>query len=177
MTKPCLSLLVILFAACGGGPGTGPVDQSTAETYCQEDCDHQASCDSTVDVTACVNDCVTEVVGVIREDVFADVTDCTTALACGAASDACFDDNCAPTSAHEAYESRCREAFAACDLSTEEIDGACETSPSTSASDVGYLCALTPEIMDELSACMDEADCQAILTCEQNVAEARGIDL
>jgi hypothetical protein len=177
MSKLRLILAFAFLAACGGGPGTGPVDHATAEEHCQAECEHEASCDSAVDVPDCTSSCVDDVEGVIREDVFVDVTDCVAGLECGVSDDICFEENCAPTSAHDAYEADCRAALAGCDLGAAEIDQACETDPADSSDgDTGFLCALTPEIVDALAVCFDEADCQAIFTCYDEVAAEQGID-
>jgi hypothetical protein len=169
-----LSLLVVLFAACGGGASTAPVDHATAEQYCQEDCDHQASCDGMIDAATCTSECMSVVEGIFREDVLADVTECSTALACGADQYACFEDNCTPTSTHEAYESRCREVLAGCDVSAADIEGECETTAMPRIG-VGTVCAVAPEVLDEMIACFDE-DCEAIAACEQAVVDAHRAD-
>jgi hypothetical protein len=179
-TKLALVVPFLFLVACGGGGGgsSGPVDQETAADYCQQGCDRELECDPTTDVNMCVSDCVDDVSDLIREDVFIAVTDCETALACDATSNSCFVDNCSPTSTHTSYETHCREALAQCDLSADQLDGACETTPAASdgtGDGVGYLCALVPSIISELDACFDEPDCVAIANCYDEVAAAHGL--
>jgi hypothetical protein len=179
-TKLGLVVPFLFLVACGGGGGgsTGPVDQETAADYCQQGCDREAECDPTTDVTQCVSDCVDDVCDLIREDVFIAVTECTVEAACGA-DDTCFVDNCSPTSSHTAYEEHCREALAQCDLSADQLDGTCETTPSsgsgTAGDDTGFLCGIVPSIINELDACFDEPDCVAIANCFDEVAAAHGL--
>ena len=170
-------LLAATTAACGDdGPGTGPITAADAEPGCRSGCERDAMCDPEGEtVEACTADCVSDVAGWVRADAFESITDCIAALACTASDDACVT-TCSPTSAHETYEARCREVFAACG-SAEEVGNLCETTPTTGG-DTGFLCLVTPAIMDEFTACIPAGtDCKTGLACIQAAAGAHGIDL
>ncbi len=150
------------------------MDADTAADYCRQGCEHDVECGTATDVELCTSDCVGDVTGVVREDAFIDITNCFTGLECGTNDDACFAE-CTPTSTHEDYETRCRETLGACDLSAAEIDGICEVTPNPAA-ETGFLCVITPSILEEVDACFDEPDCTAQLTCMQTVFESNGVD-
>ena len=181
MRSICLLATFGLAAAACGGADTGPVTMDEAQDVCQRTCDHDHACDPTSDVTTCVDECVADITGWVRADVIEAAADCEVALACDASDDSCFEDACEPTSAHDAYETRCRERFAECGVSGTDLDSICEVTPGgssgTSGGDVGFFCVVAPSIMDDFTACFDEADCNAIQTCFQQVASANGIDL
>ncbi len=161
--------------ACGGGDSTGPVSMDTAQEGCAADCQHRIECGSTEPLAACTAECVASVTGVIREDVFNDVVDCTTQLACGASDDAC-EALCSPTSAHERYEAACRAVFGSC-LDPTELNDLCSVTP-TGSGDAGAFCYFAPVIIDEFTACVPAgATCEAAITCFQNVATAHNIDI
>lgn len=175
MSKFVAMALVLGAMACGGGDSTGPVSMDTAQAGCQADCQHNIDCGSTEPLADCTTDCVGDVTGVIREDVFNDIVDCNTALACGASDDAC-EALCEPTSAHDRYEAACRAMFATCP-DTVDVNELCSVRP-TGASDAGFFCYLTPAIVDEFTACLPSGGtCSAALSCMSGVAETRGVDL
>jgi hypothetical protein len=171
MTKHGLRLTILsvmtaaaALAACGGG-GAGAVDEATAEEGCQQICDHDVACGDPEDPT-CVTECMDDVVGVIREDVFQDVSDCIGALECGVSDDECL--VCTPTATHEEYEARCREELPACGVPVDELDSICEVSPSPDG-EVGYYCLIATNIIADLTACFDEPDCNAMAACFEQV--------
>lgn len=167
--RTCLfASLFVVAAACGGEGGAGPVDQSTAEDGCQQICDYDVACGDTAD-PACVQECTDDVVGVFREDVFLDAVECVTALECDASDDICLT-QCEPTSTHQQYEDRCREELAACGVTGDGLDESCEVTPMVE-SDIGFFCILATPIIEDLLACFDEPDCQAIATCQQAVID------
>ncbi len=169
-----IASLLLLAAACGGGGGAGPIDQATAEDVCQQVCDRDVECGDPAD-PMCVADCADGLAGVIREDVIEDALACTLAAECDAVDDCELE--CSPTSTHTAYEAHCREALGACDISTEALDGICEVNygPGPDGDQVGSLCLFATPIIDDLDACMDEPDCNAIAACIQAVSD--GLDL
>lgn len=161
--------------ACGGGDSTGPVSMDTAQDGCAADCQHRIECGSTTPLAECTAECVASVTGVIREDVFNDVVDCSTQLACGASNDAC-EALCTPTAAHDRYEAACRGVFATC-LDPAELASLCSVRP-TGSGDAGFFCYVTPSIIDEFTACLPAgAACGTASTCLQNVATAHHIDI
>ncbi|MEZ4398993.1 MAG: hypothetical protein R3B06_03195 [Kofleriaceae bacterium] len=163
--------LTLLLAACGGDD-TGPVSMADAEAGCRAVCQHELDCGSAVVVDSCTASCVANVTGVVRADVFTDATSCRTALACGAADTSCR--TCTPTASHTAFEARCRALYDTC-LPPAQAASVCsvELNPDST---VGGLCALTPAIMDELTACLpDGTTCATATTCLQNVLRAYGI--
>ena len=123
----------------------------TAQDGCAADCQHRIDCGSTTPLAECTAECVASVTGVIREDVFNDVVDCSTQLACGASNDAC-EALCTPTAAHERYEAACRGVFAAC-LDPTELNNLCSVTP-TGSGDAGSFCYFAPSIIDEFTACV-----------------------
>lgn len=181
MTK--ITLLVasatLLFTACGdsggGGGSTNAVTEGQAEPLCNQGCTYDLECDPTADpVETCVAECLDAVVGVYREDVFIDVTNCATGLACDASDDECFAD-CAPTASHNAYETACREALGECDLGPADIDGICEVTPNAETDD-GFFCVIAPAIMDDLSTCFVDGTCQDYSTCLQATLDENGVN-
>jgi len=161
-------LFAIVLAACGGH-GTGPVSNDVAVDYCGDICARDATCDPTTTETleACTADCVAEVMG-FREDAFVDVASCVAAQACTATTDLCLAE-CTPTSAHRRWEDRCRARVVEC--GTDNPEDCTASGPS----DAGLLCLLTPAIMDDLTACMDQ-ECTAIDECYTAVLDAAGVD-
>jgi hypothetical protein len=165
---------IALLAACGDDPNTGPVDRPTAERYCELLCEREARCDGD-DLQACIDDCVGDVVGWVREDAFIDIVECIDDLACAADDDVCLE-ACRPTSAHLHYEQRCREELSACGVSGGSLDGACEVTPGGSSSgDAGFVCLIATPIVQELTRCFDEPNCEAIATCFERVIDRHGI--
>ncbi len=178
MTKITMCIATaMLLAACGGDSGsTDGITAGTAETYCERGCAYELECDPAGEpVEVCTADCLDDVVGVVREDVFIDITNCFTALSCDASDDACLQE-CTPTASHDAYEAACRSSLAMCDVGAADLEGICEVSPDPSNDDTGYFCVFAPAIMDELTACFDDGTCQEQSTCLQTVLEAHGID-
>lgn len=177
MTK--LTLLVatttLLATACGGGGGgnTNAITSGAAEPYCEQGCTYTFECDPTTadPVETCVAECLDQVVGVFREDVFIDVSNCATGLDCDASDDSCFLD-CEPTASHQAYETACRDALAQCDVAADDIDESCEVTPSADID--AFFCALAPAIVDDLTECFG-GTCQEQADCRLAVLEANGL--
>lgn len=165
---------IVTAAACGGDAGSGPVSQSTAQEGCQRDCQHEIDCGSTATLAECTASCVADTVGVIRTDAFTDIIDCRTALACDAPSDPCLAE-CQPTAAHDHWHDQCQTALAAC-VPAADLAALCSVTPAGTG-DAGYLCLVTPAIMDELTACIPTGvACEQAMTCLQNVATAHHLD-
>lgn len=172
MSKHLAIAFVLGAVACGGGEGAGPVSMEAAQAGCTADCEHQIECGDETPLGDCTADCVGDVTGILRADVFADLVDCRTELACGASTSTC--NTCEPTSSHTAYETRCRELFAPCTDGSADLDNLCGVS-STSGDD-GSLCMFATNIMDELTACMPSgAVCETALGCMRNVLTSHGI--
>ncbi len=171
-----LALVLITLAGCGdSGPPTTAVTAADAEAYCEVACEHDVTCNSE-DLEVCTSECVTGAAGWLREDVLADVSVCQAELACTEDVGSCIDDNCAPTGSHEAYETVCRDNLAGCDLSADLLDEFCETTPALNG-EVGFLCAVAPEIMNELTACFTdpETGCATYQPCLSAVLEDHGV--
>jgi hypothetical protein len=174
-----LSAAAGVLAACGGGkggaPGSGALTAETAEPICRQGCEHDVTCGNESDVELCVTDCIAEVVGWARGDAFDTLSDCAAALECGANDDQCLQE-VQPLPIHEEWEARCRTDLAAC-IDPSQIDAACEVSPSASSDDVGFFRFIAPEVMEEIIACLDLADCTMRLDCVQAELEEHGINL
>jgi hypothetical protein len=77
--------------------------------------------------------------------------------------------SCETTSAHEEFETRCRERFVECGVDPTQLDVACETSLGAGLGDGGGTrCLLTPEVMDAFHACLEES-CDTIEVCFSDV--------
>ncbi|MCA9676311.1 MAG: hypothetical protein KC464_14835 [Myxococcales bacterium] len=167
--------VVTTLAACGG-PGSDAVTAAEAEAPCRTGCAHQDACnpDGTESVDACVADCVDTFAGWMREDALTELADCAAATACDASDDACLL-ACEPTSAHVAYEARCRAVLGGC-LDATELAVRCEVTPMPSPADAGFLCYVAPAIIEEMTACFgDGAACTDAAACLDEIVGRHGI--
>jgi hypothetical protein len=173
-----LTAIVIMGAACGGGGsggngGTGPISAAGAMEVCETICQHDVEC--TPDgqpLDACIADCVGDLGGGgYRTDAANAIADCFAGLACTADEEQCLAE-CTPTSAHEAYETKCRAKFAECG-GMGSADPACETTPNATT-EVGEACLFTPAVVDALAACFDEP-CTGLDACFQMVTNQYGL--
>lgn len=169
-----LALLLIALAACDSGPTTTAVSAADAEAYCEVGCEHDVTCNGE-DLEICKSECVSGVAGWVREDALAELADCQAGLACTADADSCIDE-CTPTGAHEAYETQCRDNLAGCDVGADALDQICETTPALNG-DVGSVCLVASEIMNELTACFTdpETGCATYQPCLSAVLEDYGV--
>lgn len=178
-----LVMMALVLGACsnsgsgGGGGSTGPVSMSTAMSQCEKQCTREVMCQDTDNTQEeCVADCVDDIDGgAFRSDAVIAITNCFSELACGADDDACIME-CEPTSAHNAYETACREKFTACggQIGGSGPEGICEVTP-TGEGDAGFLCVITPSVINMLENCFS-MECGEVMNCVQQVAEANGID-
>jgi hypothetical protein len=158
-------MIVAAALGCGSdGPGTGPLSQSDAQDVCGDICTHEETCGTLGGdtVASCTSECVDDVGGGgYRADVVTDTASCLANLDCGASADTCY--ACTPTSAHDRYESACRDKLATCGAGQSDIDSQCDASDDD-------ICILTPAVMDAARACFDK-DCAMIDECIGQVAD------
>jgi hypothetical protein len=169
-------LLPITFTAACGDPDSGPITAAAAEAPCRTLCERDLACsDDGPDVDACTAGCVDDIAGWARTDAVEGYADCVADASC---SDEEWLDcllGCEPLDAHAAYEAGCREALAGC-RDPENIDELCEVTPGPANG--GLLCLITPEVVDEMTACFDGGPaCEAAIDCVDEVIAAAGIDL
>ena len=176
MNKLGLTVIVIMGAACGGGGsggGTGPISPASAMNACETICQHEVECTpdgQTVD--ACITDCVGDIGGGgYRTDAVNNIADCVAGLACTDDEEQCLAE-CTPTSAHEAYETKCRAKYTECG-GTGSPDDLCETTPNATT-EVGQTCLFTPAVVTALAACFDQP-CTELETCFDDVATQFGL--
>lgn len=167
--------LLAALAACGGDDaGPGPLATSTRDQLCQSDCERLVACEQppTRTVAECVASCQREIGAWLRTDVALDLFACRDQLACGASDDACV--VCTPTDAHARYEAACRANLATCDV---DLDGYCEVSLVPSApGDTGLICVITPEVIDQMTACLPAGlDCATATACLDDVFARNGV--
>lgn len=166
--------LFTLLAACGGDDaGPEPLDTATRDRLCQADCDRLVACEPDRVLAECIASCQGDLAGWVRTDVALDVFDCRAALACGASDDACV--TCSPTDAHQRFETACRANLATCDVNPDSFCAV--TITAATQGDAGLVCIITPDVVDELTACIpDGVTCAAATTCLQGVFTQHGID-
>ncbi|MBK9032951.1 MAG: hypothetical protein IPL61_17040 [Myxococcales bacterium] len=171
-----LLLVGAVLAGCGdGGDPTDPVDADTAHAGCTTLCQQRADCAGTELSASCVSECETSVAGVIRSDVFDPVTACFATLACGTDGDVC--QVCTPTEAHVRFEAACRAVYGAC-LTGIDLEDRCLVVPGPTTEGGFAKCAITPAIIDELTACVPAgATCEAADACRLAVVRAHNLDL
>ena len=170
-------LVVVVGAIACGGNGSGPLTTRGAMEACQDLCEADAECDATPEP---IDQCVTECMGTLGgtgygRDAINDYVDCTVATPCPDRSESACIHACTPTSAHEAYEARCREFYMQCTgTSGPTVDAVCETTPAQSG-ETGLICLFAPVVMDELRACFD-GPCPNVQTCFQDVLQRYGLN-
>lgn len=171
-------VLLVFLAACGGGQGgglgTGPISQAQAESECQAVCQKDIDCGVETDLASCVARCAQDFVGWARGDAVSTIFDCVLAAPCGTSDGECLGD-VLPLAIHEQWEAGCRSELAAC-LDPQQIDFACEVSPSPLDEEIGIFRFIAPAIMEDIIACLDAPDCEARLTCVENVLETNNIN-
>lgn len=181
MNKIFASFPFLFLLACGGGGlGSGPVSEADAEEYCNMGCTHDEECGNLEvgeTVESCTTECVDAVSGVYRGDALQSIAECVSGLECTANDDMCFE-QIDPLGVHEDWEARCREVMPTlCQLPATEVDGYCEVTPDASSDNSGFISVLAAPIVEDLTACFDEATCEALQTCQQAVFEQYGIGI
>lgn len=175
MRMTMVSVMMFAAAACGGS-GTGPLTLSETRDLCRDVCEHEEQCaelDTGETVATCTEECAGDLSGGYRGDVLEDFAGCVADQACGADEDLCL--TCSPTSAHDDYETRCRAKATECGVTDPtQADGLCETTLNA-ATEEGFFCIYTPEVIDALRACFDEP-CEGISACFDTVGARYGID-
>lgn len=178
MRAPLGALVLVgaVLAGCGDdGDPTDPISPSIARTGCTTLCQHRADCAGTALSPDCVDECVLGTAGVIRRDVFDPVNACYEALACGADGEVCR--VCTPTEAHVRFEAACRAVYGAC-LTGIDLEDKCLVTPGPTTEGGFAKCAITPAIIDELTACTPSgATCEAADACRLTVVRAHNLDL
>jgi hypothetical protein len=172
--RACLVLLSLgLAAGCGSDPGPEPITPAQAEDLCTQSCSFDVECDAK-DLASCVTDCVTDVGTWARHDAIATIADCRDSLTCDDDTDACLE-RVKPLAYHRAFETRCREALVDCVGIIIETD--CAVEYNVESDDIGFFRFMSEPVIRDLTTCMDAADCDARLTCIDDVFVARNINL
>jgi hypothetical protein len=169
-----LLVLLLLATGCDGGTdgaGTGLLTADEARPYCEASCDAEIECGSLTTREECVGDCLGSIT-FVRADVYVAAGSCD--VACSERDDTCFS-TIEPLAEHLAFEEACRAKLATCEVSVTDIDETCETSWSAFDDDIGLWRLITPALMAEFQACLDEV-CLSVSTCFESVAELHGID-
>lgn len=169
--------LAVVLTACGGGSGggiggTGPITQAQADEVCRGICEHEVECGTEIDVESCIPSCADDFVGWARADAVQTLANCFTATACGTSDDSCIG-LVDPLAIHEEWEAGCRTELAAC-IDPNQIEEAC--SVQSDGGEGGLFRFIAPAIMEDIIACLDGADCEARLTCIEQVLDVNGVD-
>ena len=172
-------IALVMAAACGGGSGGGlgssdPITAAEAEPLCRGDCQRRVDCGSDSDVAACTTACVGDIAGWARGDGVEALLACMAELACDANDDACILE-VSVLAIHQEWEDRCRATMVTCFTEPGELDAACGVTAPV-PSDAAFFRLIAPEIMTELVACFDGADCTTRIDCVGAALEAHGIN-
>lgn len=172
-----LATLWLFAIACGGGGGadSGALTAPQAEAVCEQRCAYQVSCGREDDVESCTPRCVVDLVGWMRADAAAALADCLVSQPCTEDDDQCLFEGVGPLAIHQAWEDACRSQLVGC-VDPMLLEGMCEVTPDRANNAPALFRFIAPEIMTELVACLDGADCTARLTCVEDTIEAHGID-
>lgn len=159
---------VVLVAACGGGSGSvAAVTVESARPACEQMCQHWIDCGNTETLAACTDRCATSVEGWAREDGLDQIGDCISMLSCEV-----DDDGCAAMipalDAHTEWQSQCEAKLGTCPDFTIQV---------CSIDAFPWYRLIVPQVMDEMTACLDAATCDARLSCVDAVHETYHIDL
>jgi hypothetical protein len=174
MTKLTSIAILVTAAACGGSD-SGPVSPAFAQDVCEQICDRDVECDATTDRAACITSCADDIDGGgFRRDAVEAIADCVSNLSCTTDEDVCIGE-CEPTSTHESFETTCRSKLTECSVGASTVDAVCETNAVAGSESTGLTCMLTPEVMSELTECLDGA-CAAINDCFNAVLAKYNVD-
>ena len=133
-------------------------------------CQHDFDCGDETDVELCTTGCAGEIDGWVRLDAAELIFECFAALACDVSDDGCVL-QVEPLAIHQEWEDGCRAVLApSCTDFDVEF---CEVS---GASDSALWRVVAPEIMQEVIACLDAADCTSRFACIEGVITQYGID-
>lgn len=166
--------LLLSFAACGGDRGTGPLSESQAREICRDGCEFDAACGQIPadGIEDCVRRCGTDGAGFVREDAAFELSDCVMSLGCDAPNASCFDE-LEPLEVHRRWEERCGVQLAqACG---QDHDDLCNVDPLEGDAFNNLVLVATPSVVEDMIACLDLADCEARVTCFDDVIES-GLD-
>lgn len=171
MRWPTTLLLTAYFATgCHDEPHVGIATAQEAQSACERGCAWDVDCLGT-DLDECVADCVADAEGWIRQDALEAFQGCVAQMTC--------DDDPAdcgayvkPLDVHRGFETKCNEQLAMCDV-PEDLDCSVDFDPEDT--DAGIVRFVTPEIVKELSACLDAADCDTRTSCMLDAYQAYGI--
>jgi hypothetical protein len=158
-----VALTGLLATACGGSDsaGSGSLNPTSLNSYCENLCDREADCDPGTDWAGCVNSC-NEDGSVIRGDVFTDYYSCMLALPCGANDDSCEPTTIQPLAIHAQYQDACETRFTECGAAPTDIAAFCGTDGTSEMSEMLPLVA--SDVTQELIGCLDVA-CTDIDDC------------
>jgi hypothetical protein len=168
----------LLVGACGGGRGGGlaprAITEEQATPLCEADCQRKINCGIESDLTFCTNDCVQRFVGWARGDAVDSFLDCTAALTCDMFDTAPCTLGIRPLAIHEEWETKCFPALTGCVGEPGSESEVCEATPDGTSFFV--ISMIAAEIMPELIACLDGADCDARVNCLTASFEAHHIN-
>jgi hypothetical protein len=172
MRWPTTILLTAFFATgCHDDPPqTGIASAETAQSACERGCAYDVDCNG-ADLDECVAECVADAEGWIRQDALEAFQGCVAKLTCDDDPDDCGA-YVKPLDVHRDFETKCNAQLAACDM-PDQLDCAVDFDPEDA--DVGAVRFATPAIVQELSACLDAADCDTRTSCMLDVYQAYGI--
>jgi hypothetical protein len=136
----------------------------TAQSACESGCAWDVDCNGT-DLQECIDDCVADAEGWIRQDALEEFQGCVAKLTCDDNPDDCGA-YVKPLDVHVAFSEKCTAQLAECEMPAE-LDCTVDFDPDDY--DAGAVRFATPEIVDELSACLDGADCDARTSCMLDV--------
>lgn len=167
-------LALIVLVGCGSDkPGSEPITPGEAEGLCTKSCGYDVDCQGD-DLDACITDCVDEVGTWARHDAIATVSECRDSLTCDDDTEICLE-RVKPLAFHRQFEEACRAGLDGCE--TVDLDTDCAVEYSAQGDDIGYYRFMSEPVIDELTACFGEADCDAKLACMDAVYETYGIAL
>jgi len=162
-------LALLLVAGCGDKRvDTGAVSDADAEVLCENGCSYDVDC-LAADLDACIADCVDSAAGWVRHDALAAEQACIADLPCDQDPGVCGD-RVKPLQIHRDFSAKCDMQLADC---TSLIDCTVDFNPDDPSA--GELRFAAPNVIEELSACLDGADCTARTDCITGVFDAYGI--
>jgi hypothetical protein len=150
--------------------GTGTI--ADTQSACEAGCSWDADC-NLADFDTCVEACIEDAAGWQRQDALQLENTCVSRLSCDDDPDDCGA-YVEPLAEHLAFEAKCLATLSSCGLE-DELD--CSTSFDPDDPDAGLVRYMTPELVAELSACLDLADCDAAIECIDDTLDPFDLEL
>jgi len=162
-------LVLLLVAGCHDDPtDSNVVTDGDAEALCTKGCSYDVDCLS-ADLDTCVTSCVDDSAGWVRHDALEAEQNCIAGLGCDEDPGVCGA-RVKPLAFHHDFQTKCEAQLADC---TSLIDCTVDYNPDDPGA--GVLRFAAAPIIDELSACLDGADCTARTDCMTSIFDMYGI--